>query len=471
MARFLRYGVVFLASVLFSVSVNAAKLTPITDPGTGAKIFVPSPDSLGQARTITVPVGVEPSGTARLPVTIKKNFPWPKVGASVKSILKTSPQAIIGTMAVSWLIDQIPDADIIDGESVRLQPGSPVPPSSSLDYAWRASYSSLRSTKYPDPVTACKALTGSVGSNAGSNARALYVGLQPQTSTSYGCLHQIQVYQDGQWIDSGQPTSYVGWNITAYREGSKCPSGSQLSSDGVCRSPSLVVPFSDTDYDQLIGYVPDIPADMWSEFGPALDSVPGSFDYPDSTDLSGPESISGNPTTTTTTDSTGNTTVSETTPSYNFDYSSNPLSVTSTTTTTTNNYTNGQHTSTTTTTTPSASSDVQSQDQSMTVDLEVPTDCDFMPTVCSFINWVKEPFNPTDDPDFSQFAEDKDFSESVTISGNATCPAPTIISTSKGSFEFSWEPACQWAGMIKPLVILFALIGAIYISLGIGRSD
>jgi len=93
-----------------------------------------------------------------------------------------------------------------------------------------------------------------------------------------------------------------------------------------------------------------------------------------------------------------------------------------------------------------------------------------MPTVCAFIDWVKQPFTEQA-PDFSDLIDDQDFSESITIAGNATCPAPTMIETNLGSFEFSWQPACTWAGMIKPLVIIAALIAAIYITLGVARSE
>jgi len=247
-----------------------------------------------------------------------------------------------------------------------------------------------------------------------------------------------------------------------------CSNGYSLATFSCNETRPQAVPFTDADFDELASHVPDIPAGMWDEFGGALDSVPGTFDYPDSTIFDGPASVSGSPTTTTTTDSEGNTTVIESTPTYNFDFSSNPLSVTSTTTNTTNTYNNGQHTSTTVTTTSPVPSPVVSTPGAS--ETEVPTDCSFMPTVCEFIEWVKTPFEP-DEVDFAQFTEDKNFGESVTISGNAICPAPMILNTYLGDFEFSWEPACQWAGLLKPILIIGALLAAIYISLGVARGD
>jgi len=152
-------------------------------------------------------------------------------------------------------------------------------------------------------------------------------------------------------------------------------------------------------------------------------------------------------------------------PSIQFKYSPSPLSVTATPTSTTTTYQNGIKTSTSTTTTTTNNTTTVTPPK-----IEVPTDCAFMPTVCSFIDWVKQPFTE-EAPDFSDFIDDEDFSDSITIPGNATCPAPTMIETNLGSYEFSWQPACTWAGMIKPLVIIAALIAAIYISLGVARSE
>ena len=93
-----------------------------------------------------------------------------------------------------------------------------------------------------------------------------------------------------------------------------------------------------------------------------------------------------------------------------------------------------------------------------------------MPTVCSFIDWVKTPFNE-EEPDLSELIADEDFEKEINFSSNATCPGPSMISTSYGDFEFSWDPACQWAGMIKPFFLIAALISAIYISLGAIRGS
>jgi len=262
----------------------------------------------------------------------------------------------------------------------------------------------------------------------------------------------------------------MGNQANVYTNNIVCPSGATYdASTGECKS-KVYSPVSDLDIDSLVNGVndPNIAADS----APFINqNVPGSFDYPDDYTFSGPETIDGPATTTTTTNpTTGDTTTSTSQPTYNFDFSTNPLTITTTTTTTTNNYTNGQLTSTTTATTQPDPSNVNTGGGGAVANIEVPTDCDFMPTVCRFIEWVKTPFTEQA-PDFSEFAEDKDFAKSVTVSGNATCPAPTIISTSRGDFEFSWEPACQWAAMIKPLVIIAALLGAIYINLGIGRSD
>uniref|UniRef100_UPI0039C65557 virulence factor TspB C-terminal domain-related protein n=1 Tax=Umezakia ovalisporum TaxID=75695 RepID=UPI0039C65557 len=171
------------------------------------------------------------------------------------------------------------------------------------------------------------------------------------------------------------------------------------------------------------------------------------------------------PTHTTTLDNvSGNTTVVESIPTHHFEYGSQPLSVTSHTTTITNTYVNGQQTSSTTT------SNQTENPVTSPVATETPTDCAFMPTVCAFIEWVKTPFNEQA-PELGDFIENEDFEREFNMPGNATCPAPMIISTSKGGYEFSWDPACQWAGLIKPFIIIGALILAIMINLGSFRRD
>jgi len=210
--------------------------------------------------------------------------------------------------------------------------------------------------------------------------------------------------------------------------------------------------------------------ELAAESAPDIElNVPGSFDYPDGFEFSGPQSIDLPGVVTTSTDpATGSTTTTEILPSVHFDYGTNPWSVTPTDKTTKNTYKDGTKTNTE----ESVSTDPQ-RPGGVTVSppkVEIPTDCDFMPTVCKFIDWVKQPFEE-EEPDLTELIGDDDFTKSVTFSGNASCPAPTTINTAFGAQVFDWTPGCEWAAMLKPLIILGALLAALYISLGLGRSD
>lgn len=107
------------------------------------------------------------------------------------------------------------------------------------------------------------------------------------------------------------------------------------------------------------------------------------------------------------------------------------------------------------------------------VELDIPTDCDFMPTVCAFLDWFKDD-NLGDDPDLkSIMKDDEDFEKTKTISfGSAVCPAPhTIHIPSLGmSVDLSFDFFCQFAIYAKALVLAAAYIFAAYISLGVARG-
>lgn len=446
MASFFRYGLVVLAAVLYSVEVTAI---PVVRPASTSDVFKKGGQTLDINRHWGEIIDVKPTPTTsakvNVPVQLAESFGWGRIANTVKNVLKSNPAKIAATAGVLWAIDQIPGAEILDGQPVRT-----TQPAGATGIYWETSRDQVQAlARFADSSQACKSLTSSYPYwYYGAAAGAFY--------PCYGSYQQNTAGSRQGWVQR------VEYN---------CPYG--VGDNFACNTTPLPggdkQPFTDADYDQFAAKVPDIPEALWNEgLGPNLADIPGTFDGPDGIGFTGPSSIDLPSVRTTTTDSvTGDTTVVESFPSIQFDYGSNPLSITPSTSTTTNTYTNGQlkNSTTTSTVTNTNNSTVVTSPVS-----DVPTDCAFMPTVCGFIDWVKQPFTE-EAPDLSELIEDEDFSESVTISGNATCPAPTIIETNLGSFEFSWEPACVWAGMTKPLVIIAALIAAIYISLGVARSE
>ena len=452
MARFFRRGLVVLAFVSFG-SLAAVK-TPITEPvGRGAVGAISTQVTISKS----FPVTVGASGGTRIPITINmtRGYGMPTVRQGIKALMTRNPVSAAGSLAIGGALGAV--GYLLDPATMQISKQSlidPTPP-----YPGGVGYSEWVCGAGRDLVMS--AAWGEVPLTTGFTHGSCSV-----TSPGRGECEVIH------------PLGYVSSKQSCNLVSGRCPDGMQSTSSG-CKVPNLA-PLDPGDLDQFVNTFDD-PSSIVSDVPLIIDNVPGSFDYPDTYDISGPASVDGPPTTTTSTNhTTGDVTTTHSQPTHSFEYQWDPTSniapsVITTTTTQTDTYVNGQPTSSTTTsdagpnplTDPINSGSGGGGGQTT---IEVPTDCDFMPTVCKFIEWVKTPFNP-EEPDFSQFIEDNDFTQEVNFSGNATCPPPIVISTSRGNFEFSWQPACDWALLIKPLVILAALIGALYISVGAVRND
>lgn len=138
---------------------------------------------------------------------------------------------------------------------------------------------------------------------------------------------------------------------------------------------------------------------------------------------------------------------------FDFSWSNNPskqpnVSVDETTTETTYSET-GQPTGTTTTTTTGSGSPANNE-------IEIPTDCDFMPTVCRFIDWFTEP-DPelSQEPDFTQLIDVIEIEREFQVgTSTAACPAPFQIRLAwVPSVEVSLQPFCDLADLLRPLLL------------------
>lgn len=200
---------------------------------------------------------------------------------------------------------------------------------------------------------------------------------------------------------------------------------------------------------------------------------------PDDVEIINLPSFTLEPTTTTDYDANGNPTrVRQTTTSYELEARDNPspepkLDLKEKKETKT--YEDGQLTgsSETTSTIPAAGVATGGGSQAP-IELEIPTDCDFMPTVCAFLEWFKEP-NPEleQEQDLSQLINDVDYERNYSISfGENSCPAPIEINVIflNQTIKLSYEPACQLAVYAKPFVLISAYIFAIFITLGVVRN-
>lgn len=139
----------------------------------------------------------------------------------------------------------------------------------------------------------------------------------------------------------------------------------------------------------------------------------------------------------------------------------------------TKTYKNGALTGTTTTETtqPAASGGVVGGGgQAPTV--EIPTDCDFHPTLCKWLDWTKEEPEEPDDNLSNLLKEVPISSKTFTISGGAAaCPAPLVLNLSQfGSREVSYQPLCDLASTMKYLYLaLMSFAAAVLLNRSINR--
>ena len=104
--------------------------------------------------------------------------------------------------------------------------------------------------------------------------------------------------------------------------------------------------------------------------------------------------------------------------------------------------------------------------------VEIPTDCDFHPTLCKWLDWTKEePEEPVDN--LSNLLKEVPISsKTFTISGGvAACPAPLVLNLSQfGSREVSYQPLCDLASTMKYLYLaLMSFAAAVLLNRSINR--
>lgn len=444
MARFLRYCIIGLVS--FSPVVFSADRVVVVEPSQLQKTYTPGtgPYAFKDSRSWSEPVSVQ-NGRLNVPVVSDRKFTWPSFRAGLKNALKLNPASIAlnatvaGALgAVGWLLD--PANNSI--QKTEFTPSTYTP--TGTDYFW-AGIQTPSSNRRSTAQAACAALLSN------PNTNTISVAPFPNKTDWRYCSY---------YVGAGGPYT----DIIIARWGSACPSGMTLSLNGESCGSTAPKLIGDADIDSVVSSIND-PVDAADIAPDVITAVPGSYDYPDGFDFSGPESISGEPVTTTSTSATGSTTVTESVPNYSFDYSTNPNTITTTTTTTTNVYQDGNLTLTTNTTNAGTVNPVEPVKP-----LEIPTDCEFMPTVCAWLDWFKSPAPPPNDPALPEITDSFEKSYSGP-SLSATCPPPFTVNTGAfGSILMPVQPLCDLAGLIKYLVLSAAGLLAAFIISGTRRA-
>lgn len=97
-----------------------------------------------------------------------------------------------------------------------------------------------------------------------------------------------------------------------------------------------------------------------------------------------------------------------------------------------------------------------------------PSFCGWASVVCDFIDWYKAPPTEYQDVEMPEM-ELPGPSTWVSGLGQGSCPAPHVINLNLGPQVYEWDPWCDLASRIKPLVIASAAFAALLILAGVSR--
>lgn len=255
--------------------------------------------------------------------------------------------------------------------------------------------------------------------------------------------------------NNGSTCSSNRYTFYANDNSNPCPSG-QAWSGGSCQPQSvqrtqIPGPDMDTAIEDGINFDPNLGPDAWT----GVDQSAGPDIIPDTTPAdptySGPPSVSGDSSTSTSSGPSGTTTTTTQT-DHNFDYGTpGEIIVEDETTTTT---TDPQNNTTTTTQTDSGDATTDGTDTGTGGSPAVPPIdvCAEHPEAsgCAPLDTIEDAELPT-----------QDFPVDMSIESVAgSCPAPIVLDVLGTSHELSWQPVCDFAEMLSPLVRALAAFSA-----------
>lgn len=202
--------------------------------------------------------------------------------------------------------------------------------------------------------------------------------------------------------------------------------------------------------------------------------------YPDSFSIDSVPSVrTPTSTSTTTSTSSGITTTIESFTDFEFDFdnSTDSPSITVTETNTDIKYENGEKVDeTTTTTTNSPVAPLPDASGSGSGDkppsFELPSFCSWASTVCNWIGWTQQ-MPDGEEPDLSKLLNDYEFEQTNTISfGSKQCPEPITLNLVliNKPVKITFDAFCALAGYLYFMVMASAYIIAARITLGVARG-
>lgn len=383
------------------------------------------------------------SGPTRLlPVSRNAVIPYGSIVNGAKNFARINPQSVAASAAITalflgldWVFDPELDSWATEGEATR-EYVSPI-----------AGGFELRPTDghiYNSAESACAA------------APACSVGCTPDYHPA------LRGYCRGP-----DASSLALWNEIPIT----CPQGStkdQLGCFVTIEGEYEVL--TESDWSEFQSYLPTAPANTVAEgAGDSMQRQGGPLPgYQDLT-MTGPASVTGPSSTSTSTDPvTGDTTVTNTSTQTNISYGDTTITTTNTTTTTT--FQNGQETDTTVTTETPGELPVADSGGAPPAG-EWPGFCDWATVVCDWLNWTQE--DPPAEQDLPAVIDDDFYQEKSISFGAKSCPPDHQIDLApflSTSVAVSFQPLCDFAGLIYYMVMAASYIIAAYITIGVARN-
>lgn len=441
MASFLRYSIICLvlaaslkAQAIQSFDVNAAMGEPSTNSVDSGSYAAKS------ARTWNRTIDLGNGQSFKFNPTDTRRYGWQSIRKYLGNALKNNPKSLVGFVGINasiaglgWVIDELTN-QVTRTDSVY-------PPQPNL--GWQTSGpAGVHST----PEAACAAEFALSGSGMTVSSIVAIEGSTPPIQ--YQCMGRPYPYGD------------------EYAFGIAGATG-ECFSNGTCISVTEVSPVTALALDGYVSNLTDkaAAAGVLAELERQGMYVPPGVALAagDAKTLTGPATVQGQTQTTTTTTPAG-TKITTKTQTHGLTYAPGKVSVKTTEVTTVNE--NGVVTETSTSVNDGPTVD------STPAETEAPeflTDCEFFPTACAFFEWVQDPF--TEEPEPLPPVEHLDGYAPVLGSSGGSCPAPISVDTSAfGSIQVSYQPLCDFAGILRFLVVAGALLFAIYINMGIARG-
>lgn len=449
------FGLCF--ALLFASSVTAANIIDLGPSdyrswGTGTNTHTPSGLRSSTGQTVRMP----PLNTT-LNVNRNAVVPYGSIANGMRNFARVTPGSVAASaaitglfLAVDWVFDQA------SGEWKK--ESYDYPPVDEEFLFWASSGGAQNKFSNPDDMCEFFYRSDNLYSNNAYVNLGYTVTLTSSDVARCGYRYQHVVYGD---------ISENRFN-DGYRWGTGCPAEySYDSSVGSC-TRSVVIDLDPSDWQRLESSLPSASPDQVGQAGNDIQRLIGNPlpGYQDQA-MTGPSSVTGSEITSTSTDPvTGDTVVTTTNTTTNMSYGDTTITTTNTTTSTT--YQNGQETGTTVTTETPGELPVSTGGGAAG---DWPRFCDWATVVCDWLNWTQE--DPPPEQDLPALVDDDFYTERDISFGSKSCPEPYQVNLAPfmdTQVSVSFQPLCDFAGLIYYMVMAASYIIAAYISVGVARA-